>query len=83
VCIKGVQMSRKDKLVKSMKNNPKDVDFDDLKKVLLEFGYEVDNTGGSHWVFRKENYEIQVIPRKKPIKAIYVIRALKAIGEWK
>jgi hypothetical protein len=47
VCIKGVQMSKKDKLVKSMKNNPKDVDFDDLKK------------------------------------AIYVIRALKAIGEWK
>jgi hypothetical protein len=24
-----------------------------------------------------------VVPRKKPVKAFYVIRALKAIGEWK
>jgi predicted RNA binding protein YcfA (HicA-like mRNA interferase family) len=76
-------MSRKDKLIKSMQNNPKDVNFDDLKKVLLDYGYEVENTGGSHWVFRKENFETQVIPRKKPVKAIYVIRALRAIGEWK
>jgi predicted RNA binding protein YcfA (HicA-like mRNA interferase family) len=76
-------MSRKDKLIKSIQNNPKDVNFDDLKKVLLDYGYEVENTGGSHWVFRKENFETQVIPRKKPVKAIYVIRALKAIGEWK
>jgi predicted RNA binding protein YcfA (HicA-like mRNA interferase family) len=76
-------MSRKEKLINSMKNNPKDVNFEDLKKVLLDFGYEVENSGGSHWVFRKENFETQVVPRKKPIKAIYVIRALKAIGEWK
>jgi predicted RNA binding protein YcfA (HicA-like mRNA interferase family) len=49
----------------------------------LDYGYEVDNTGGSHWVFRHETFEIQVVPRKKPVKAFYVIRALKAIGEWK
>ncbi len=66
-----------------MRNNPKDVSFEDLKKVLLDFGYEVENSGGSHWVFRKDSFETQVVPRKKPIKAIYVIRALKAIGEWK
>lgn len=66
-----------------MKNNPKDVSFYDLKKVLLDFGYKVDNSGGSHWVFRKDNCEPQVIPRKKPLKAIYVLRALKAIGEIK
>jgi predicted RNA binding protein YcfA (HicA-like mRNA interferase family) len=76
-------MSRKDKLIKSMQNNPKNVNFEDLKKILLDYGYEVDNTGGSHWVFRHETFEIQVVPRKKPVKAFYVIRALKAIGEWK
>lgn len=76
-------MSKKEKLIYSMRNNPKDVSFEDLKKVLLDFGYEVENSGGSHWVFRKDNFETQVVPRKKPIKAIYVIRALKAIGEWK
>lgn len=75
-------MSKKDKLIKSMKNNPKDVSFEDIKKLLINFGYEVDNSGGSHWVFRKEDHEPQVIPRKKPVKSIYVIRALKTIGEW-
>jgi predicted RNA binding protein YcfA (HicA-like mRNA interferase family) len=66
-----------------MLNNPKDVNFEELKKILIQYGYEANNTGGSHWVFRHKTYETQVIPRKKPVKAIYVIRALKAIGEWK
>ncbi len=46
-------------------------------------GIEGEMTERKKYVFRKENYETQVVPRKKPIKAIYVIRALKAIGEWK
>lgn len=75
-------MSRKDKLIKSMNNSPKNVNFEDLKKILIQHGYQPDNSGGSHWVFRKNNCEPQVIPRKKPVKAVYVIRALKAIGEW-
>ena len=79
---KGCVLSRKDKLLKGMKNNPKDVNFDDLKKLLESYGYIAENSGGSHWVFRKDGYETQVIPRKKPVKAVYVIRALKAVGEW-
>ncbi len=66
-----------------MQNNPKNVSFEDLKKLLESKGYMADNTGGSHWVFRQDGYETQVVPRKKPVKAVYVIRALKAIGEWK
>ena len=64
-------------------NNPKNVSFEDIKKLLENNGFIADNTGGSHWVFRKKDFETQVIPRKKPVKAIYVIRALKAIGELK
>lgn len=76
-------MSKKEKLIKLMLNNPKDVSFEVLKKLLQHNGYVGENSGGSHWVFRKDGLETQVIPRKKPVKAIYVIRALKAIGEWK
>jgi len=73
-------MSKKDKLLKAIKNNPKDVRFEDLKKLLLSHGYTGHNTGGSHWVFRKAGFPDEVVPYKKPVKAYYVIRALKSIG---
>ena len=75
-------MSRKDKLLKAMKNNPKDVNFEDLKKLLVNYGYVSYNSGGSHWVFKKEGFPDEVIPRKKPVKAYYVIRALRSIGAY-
>lgn len=75
-------MSRKEKLLKAMKNNPKDVSFEDLKKLLISYGYEPHNSGGSHWVFKKEGFNDEVVPRKKPVKAYYIIRALKSIGEY-
>ena len=75
-------MSRKDKLLKAMKNNPKDVSFEDLKKLLVNYGYIPHNNGGSHWVFKKEGFNDEVVPRKKPVKSYYVIRALKSIGVY-
>ena len=75
-------MSKRDKLLKAMKNNPKDVRFEDLKKLLISYGYEAHNTGGSHWVFRKDSCQDEVVPYKKPVKAYYVIRALKALGKY-
>jgi predicted RNA binding protein YcfA (HicA-like mRNA interferase family) len=63
-------MSKKDKLLKAIKNNPKDVRFEDLKKLLLSHGYAAHNTGGSHWVFRKAGFPDEVVPYKKPVKAM-------------
>jgi len=34
LCNKRKQGSKKDKLLKAMKNNPKDVPFEDIKKLL-------------------------------------------------
>ena len=45
-------MSKKDKLVQNILNNPKNVSFENLKKVLENDGYIGINKGGSHWVFR-------------------------------
>lgn len=70
-------MSKKDKLLKAMKNNPKDVPFEDIKKLLESYGYVC----GSHFVFRKEFCEHIVIPYHKPIKAIYVKHVLEILGE--
>jgi len=83
VCInKRYTLSKKDKLLKAMRNNPKDVRFEDLKRLLISYGYEAHNSGGSHWVFRKDGHHDEVVPYKKPVKAYYVIRALRSLGEY-
>ena len=74
-------MSKKEKLLKAMKNNPKDIAFDDIKKLLEDYGYTCHSGGGSHFVFRMENSEHIVIPYHKPIKAIYVKHVLEILGE--
>ena len=73
-------MSRIEKLIQSMINNPKNVDFEELKKLLEDNGYEATNTGGSHFVFRKEGKSMITIPRKKPVKAIYVKKVIEELG---
>lgn len=76
-------MSKKDKLIKAMKNNPKNIPFEDIKKLLEDYGYVCHNSGGSYFVFRKENTASIVIPFHKPIKAIYVKHVLEILGETK
>ncbi|EAL1765206.1 type II toxin-antitoxin system HicA family toxin [Campylobacter jejuni] len=72
-------MSKKDKIIKDLKNNPNNVPFETLKILLESEGYECFNKGGSHYQFRKEECDLITIPFKRPIKAIYVKMVLKAI----
>jgi predicted RNA binding protein YcfA (HicA-like mRNA interferase family) len=76
-------MSKKDKLIQAMKNNHNNVPFEDIRKVLEDAGYVSHNSGGSHFVFRKENTASIVIPYHKPIRAIYVKHVLEILGESK
>ena len=63
-----------------MKNNPKNINFEQLKKLLEDYGYIGINTGGSHWVFRKDDNESITIPYKRPVKIIYVKKVLEILG---
>ncbi|ECO5819574.1 TPA: type II toxin-antitoxin system HicA family toxin [Campylobacter jejuni] len=72
-------MSKKDKIIKDLKNNPNNVCFETLKILLESEGYECFNKGRSHYQFRKEECDLITIPFKRPIKAIYVKMVLKAI----
>ncbi|MGE4294724.1 MAG: type II toxin-antitoxin system HicA family toxin [Campylobacterales bacterium] len=76
-------MSKKDKLLESIKNNPHDVSFQDIKKLLEERGFSCrqPNKGSSHFIFTKAGSEPISIPSKRPIKAVYVKKVLKLIGE--
>ena len=78
---KRVVMAKYQKLLEKIKNNAKSVDFDDIKKVLEINGYKCINTGGSHYVFRKQGKDSITIPYNKPIKAIYVKQVIKALEE--
>ena len=67
-------MTKLDKLINKILTVPKDIRFDELKKVLEKYGYilEQPRGGSSHYTFRKEGCEPITIPKHNPIKRVYV-----------
>lgn len=67
-------MSQWDKLLRRILNLSEDMRFDELRKVLESYGYEMCNprSGSSHYTFRKEYANPITIAKHKPIKKIYV-----------
>ena len=67
-------MSSWDKLLDRIRDLSKDLRFDELRKVLEEYGYEMraPRGGSSHYVFRKEGCMPITIPKHDPIRKVYV-----------
>ncbi|HIY02479.1 MAG TPA: type II toxin-antitoxin system HicA family toxin [Candidatus Blautia faecipullorum] len=67
-------MSKWDKLLTRICSLSKDLRFDELRKVLESFGYEmnVPRGGSSHYTFRKTGCQPITIPKHEPIKRVYV-----------
>lgn len=67
-------MSKWDKLLYRITTLSPDIRFDELRKVLEEYGYimKVPKSGSSHYTFRKEGCHPITIPKHKVIKKIYV-----------
>lgn len=68
-------LKRKCKLIKKILNNPKNVRFEDLDKLLKAFGYDVKQPrkGSSHFVYRKKGAMPITVPYKRPfVKEAYV-----------
>lgn len=67
-------MSKWDKLIMRIRNLSKDLRFDELRKVLESYGYEMNTPrgGSSHYSFRKPGYRPITIPKHEPIKKVYV-----------
>ena len=49
--IKGKNLSKNDKLLKELENNPKNVRFEVLEKLLLNNGFNLRGIKGSHHQF--------------------------------
>jgi predicted RNA binding protein YcfA (HicA-like mRNA interferase family) len=71
-------LTQKDKLIRAIKENPNDVSFVELHKYLSMNGATWREGKGSHRVYTL-NGESETIPRHKPIKAIYVKRAIALV----
>lgn len=67
-------MSKWDKLIARLYSLSKDFRFDELKKILESYGYEMSapRTGSSHYTFRKQGCSPITIPKHEPIKKVYV-----------
>lgn len=67
-------MSKWDKLLAKIAALSADLRFDELRKVLESYGYEMraPKGGSSHCTFRKPGCQPITIPRHEPIKRAYV-----------
>lgn len=64
-------MSRREKLLRRMRNNPRDWRIEDLKSLADYFEITYDQTG-SHVTFRSKDGRRATVPAHKPIKPIYI-----------
>jgi predicted RNA binding protein YcfA (HicA-like mRNA interferase family) len=75
-------MTKREKRLQKMRQNPKNVSFDELRSVLEDFGFELVRTSGSHHSFSiiiDGEPRLLVIPYRRPVKVVYVREALKLI----
>ncbi|MGB9888000.1 MAG: type II toxin-antitoxin system HicA family toxin [Moorellales bacterium] len=73
-------MSKLEKLYQRIRNNPRQVRFDELRRILLRAGFKERQPrgGSSHYTYVKGN-KIITIPRNDPVKPEYVKEAIKAL----
>ena len=76
-------MSKWDKLLSKILSLSKDMRFQELKKVLEYYGYQMTapSSGSSHYTFRKSGKNPITIPKHEPIKKIYVEMVRKIVEE--
>jgi predicted RNA binding protein YcfA (HicA-like mRNA interferase family) len=75
-------MTKREKRLQKLRQNPNNVSFDELRKVLEAEGFVLDHATGSHFTFRvRSEFEIftVVIPFARPVKPVYVRQALAVI----
>lgn len=68
------EMSKWDKLLKRIYSLSKDFRFEELRKVLESYGYQMNapKGGSSHYTFRKAGCQPITIPKHESIKKVYV-----------
>ena len=74
-------MSNKEKLLQKILNNPQGVRFDEFDALLKYFGVECRRVRGDNFIYKRKGYQSLSIPRKTPVRSIYVKQALDLIED--
>ena len=74
-------MSKLEKLLQKIKNNPKQVRFEELDRILINEGFNKRQPGGgsSHYIYSKGRIRLTIPLRKPYILEAYVKLAIKAL----
>lgn len=86
MCIKDIggriKVSKIDKLIEKLRNNPRDGNIAMIRKILDKFEFEYVWGKGDHLNVKHPKVDyILTIPAHKPIKPIYIIKLLNMIDE--
>lgn len=74
-------MSKRDKAIERLRQNPKTVRFEDIDSLLLSFGFEK-RQKSSHATYILKNHRPITIPFRKPfILPVYVKNVLQLLDE--
>ncbi|MDP3973798.1 MAG: toxin HicA [Candidatus Daviesbacteria bacterium] len=76
-------MTKREKRVRKLFQNPKTVPFKELDRVLKDAGFKMrqPGSGSSHSVYTKGEIQISVPFRRPFVKEVYVKRVLELLGE--
>ncbi len=75
-------MANADKMIRRMKDNPRDWRIEDLMVVAKDREMTT-RQKGSHVSFVSKDGQVTVVPRKLPINPIYIRKFLELLGEQK
>lgn len=74
-------MTKRNKLIQRLRNNNKNVSFNELDNLLIGFGFEK-TSKGSHFVYKKPGCRPLTLPYRTPfVLPVYVNQVLKLIDE--
>lgn len=78
-------MGHYQKLYQKLKNNPKDATFEEMDKLLTQFGgftRKSPGSGSSHYTYSHPDLkDILTVVKDKPVKVVYIKRALEALEQ--
>jgi len=74
-------LGKLEKLLQKIKNNPKQVRFDELDKILTRTGFErrQPRSGSSHYYYSKGSLKISIPYNQPYILTSYVVAAIKLL----
>ena len=76
-------MTRIEKLTERLKNNPANVSFNDIRKLLTHEDFRLERVTGSHHIFKRGPIRFVIPVHNRRVKIIYVKRIIELIEGMK